>query len=152
PLSLEIRRTGPIEPRTKDSFSLFVAKTVMVGVDGAFRFDAVPPGRYEISQPLDPKALYRAEPLGDLRVMPTADMTGLRVNVSAQFGINGRVIDAVGGVGIAGVNLAIGSVSNGTMRSVGQVDTDREGRYDFHVPAGKIDVRVVSVPENYLSA
>lgn len=152
PLSLLIRRTGPIESRAQDSFTLYIAKTVTVGTDGAFRFDALPPGRYEISQPLDPRALYQAESLGDIRVMPSSGVTGLRVNVTTQFAIKGRVIDAVSGSGISGVSLAIGSVSDGAIRSVGQVDTDREGRYEFHAPAGKIDVRVVSVPEAYLSA
>ena len=130
PLSLEIRSTQRSESSTQHSFVLQIAKTVMVGTDGSFRFDAVPPGPYELSQPIDPKAVYRAEPLADLKVTPGADVTGLRVNAIAQFAIKGRVIDAVNGEGIAGVNLAIGYLSDGTIHSAGQVDTDRDGRYE----------------------
>src|SRR5262245_38662702 len=64
-------------------------------------------------------------------------IVGLQARIAAgqSIGLPGRVVDAVSGRGVAGVQLTIGSRT---------IVTDAEGRFQLDVPAGRWEIDVTA--------
>ncbi|QJW99975.1 carboxypeptidase-like regulatory domain-containing protein [Frigoriglobus tundricola] len=117
---------------------------------GKVVIEDVVPGRYELTVPSNarvPGVFQKGEPF---EVVP-----GKGTAVAAKFGpaarVTGRVTDKETGKGLAGADVSV-SVSDGPgqqPREYLQVETDRDGRFTAHGPAGWYAVEVGTAPAGY---
>ena len=137
-IPLSVRRTVADEERKEANPGWFYFKTIAVGDDGTFRFDDLPPGRYQIELGFDADSPYRAEPLKDIEVGPGAEVAGLEVPLRALLTVRGRVVDAEDGRGIAHVAIEAYLDERQSLMHQGRTETDAEGRYEVHVSPGTV--------------
>ena len=115
-----------------------------------FRFDDVPPGRYEVFPVLGKDSPSGAQGAQEVEVGPKAVA---RVGMPAPWPvtITGRILDAQTGKGIAGIGLRSTLLSpQNSLQSLGQAQTDADGRYTIEARPGKVQVQPNAVPKTYL--
>ena len=65
--------------------------------------------------------------------------------------ITGRILDAQTGKGIAGIGLRSTLLSDqNSLQSIGQAQTDADGRYTIEARPGKVQVQPNAIPKTYL--
>jgi protocatechuate 3,4-dioxygenase beta subunit len=117
---------------------------------GRFSFAGLPPGRYVI-RPVDaqnvPFVVATTPPLevksGELLDEVTLPLTPCRE-------VRGRVVDGKTGQGVESVALSLYISEDAAGRHFQGVLTDAEGRFSAWMPPGKVSVRIVRVPVEYL--
>ncbi len=115
-----------------------------------FRFDDVPPGRYEIVPNLGQDSALAVQQSREVEIGPKA-VARVEVPVQRLLTISGRVLDAQTGKGIAGVGLRSKMlIPPNSLQYIGQAQTDAEGRYTIGARSGKIQVQPDAVPKAYL--
>ncbi len=136
--------------RADGSMIVFYKQTIPAGPDGTYRFDDVPPGRYEIIPDFGQDSPSAERETREVEVGPKA-VASVEVPVDRLPTITGRVLDARTGKGIAGVGLnsLLFSPPN-SLQSIGQARTDAEGRYTIEARPGSIQVQPDEVPKSYL--
>ncbi len=113
--------------------------------DGSVKFEALPPGTYSIrsqfneNTPLTPATL---KPL----VVEKSKPARFTVTGSRAYRIQGRVISSTDGKPVSDASVSASSVQNGRRRPVAYGKTKSDGSYSFHVPKGKLRVRVSGAP------
>ncbi len=143
------RWASPDKP-APSSFSRLYFQTVSADPDGTFRFDELPPDRYTIEVLPGPGIPFAAQPVKDFEVGPNA-VASLEVPLERLLTINGRVVDAGTGKGIAGTQVNGLRVDDTRLiQYTGQAETDADGRYTIATRPGTIQLQPSSVPRAYL--
>ena len=143
------RWASPDKP-APSSFSRLYFQTVSADPDGTFRFDELPPDRYTIEVLPGPGTPFAAQPVKDFEVGPNA-VASLEVPLERLLTINGRVVDAGTGKGIAGTQVNGLRVDDTRLiQYTGQAETDADGRYTIATRPGTIQLQPSSVPRAYL--
>ena len=140
-------RTGSAGP-----FQMMVFRTVTADKDGAFRFDDLPPGTYEITPAFGPDAPFSADPVAKVEVGPNA-VARVEVPLERHVTITGRVVDARTGRGIAGVGVRSGAAHPAELScsSIGAgADRRRRPIHDRGTRRGRSRCSLSSVPKAYL--
>ena len=149
-LSVLLRSKTSRDDRTSVPFQVFYSQIVSADQDRAFRFDDVPPGRYEVL-PFHGRDFRSAtDGAQEVEVGPKAVA---RVGMSVQWPvtITGRIIDAQTGKGIAGISLRSTLLSHqNSVQSIGQTQTDGDGHYTIEARPGKVRVQPSALPKTYL--
>ena len=127
-----------------NSYALRVYKETRVEADGSFQFDNVPPGRYSIQADTPFDGPYDSQGVYGVTVAPGSAVAGLAVKVRRLPVIEGRVIDAENGQGLAGVNLGV-LLGQNPYNSAWhpRASTDAQGRYRVSIPHPPRLVQVV---------
>ncbi|MFI5456457.1 MAG: carboxypeptidase regulatory-like domain-containing protein [Isosphaerales bacterium] len=149
-LSVSLRRKTSREDRASAPFQVFYSQTVSADHDRAFRFDDVPPGRYEVFPVLGRDSRAETDGAQEVEVGPKAVA---RVGMSVQWPvtITGRILDAQTGKGIAGIGLRSTLLSyQNSLQSIGQAQTDAGGHYTIEARHGKVQVQPNAIPKTYL--
>src|SRR5262249_47989707 len=133
-------RLLPLYPGRK--FRLAYSRRVEAGPDGSFQFDALPPGRYEITPELAADSRFLGAPLRNVAVGRGARVAGLEIALEPTVTITGRVVEAETGKGLAGIRVWGRPVASRTPPpSIPPPETDAEGRYHVRVARGKVQIR-----------
>jgi len=126
-------------------YAMRVLKETRVLADGTFRFDDLPPGRYSIQAATRLGGPYKTEHLDNVKVDPGAEVAGLELKLTRFPVIEGRVVDAESGQGLAGVDLAVERGQNPYQYSwQPTARTDAQGRY--RVPVSPEIVKIIPGP------
>ena len=138
------------EDRGSAPFQMYYSQTVLADQDRAFRFDDVPPGRYEVIPVLDGSSRSATEEAQEVEVGPKA-VARVGMPVHRPVTITGRILDAQTGKGIAGIGLRSTLLSpQNSLNLIGQAQTDADGRYTIEARPGKIQVQPTTLPKTYL--
>ncbi len=129
---------------------MYYSQTVLADQDGAFRFDDVPPGRYEVIPVLDGSSRSATEEAQEVEVGPKA-VARVGMPVHRLVTITGRILDAQTGKGIPGIGLRSTLLTpQNSLFFIGQAKTDADGRYTIEAPPGNIQVQPSTLPKTYL--
>ena len=148
-LSVSLRRKISREDRDSTPFQVFYSQTVPADQDGAFRFDDVPPGRYQVFPVFGKDSRSGSQKSQEVEVGPRA-VARLGMPAPWPVTITGRILDAQTGKGIAGISLRSTLLSDqNSLQSLGQTQTDADGRYAIEARPGKVQVQPNALPKNY---
>jgi hypothetical protein len=149
-LSVSLRRKTPSADRDTAPFQISYSQTVPADPDGAFRFDDVPPGRYEVFPVLGKNSPSQSPDTQEVEVGPKA-VARLGMPAPWPVTITGRILDAQTGKGMAGIGLRSTLLTyQNALQSLGQTRTDADGRYTIEARPGKVQVQPDAVPKDYL--
>jgi hypothetical protein len=119
----------------------FVLRSAATGPDGAFRCDGLPPGQYDAETDVRPEAPFDEGRLGGIKVGPGADVAALELRLQRLPVITGRVVDAVDGRGLAGVEVVFRVGEKPWLSALLEsTKTDAEGHYRYHRRPGLIEI------------
>jgi hypothetical protein len=124
------------------SYSMYVSRDTEVGRDGSFKFDGLPPGRYMIQAVLRPDAPYDDLCMvHGIEIGPGEERAGFALRLQRQPVITGRVVDAVDGRGLAGVEVEF-RIGEKPWLNQGyeSTKTDAQGNYRYHRPPDLVQV------------
>ncbi|MGO9467334.1 MAG: carboxypeptidase regulatory-like domain-containing protein [Isosphaeraceae bacterium] len=149
-VSVTLRSKPPPEDRASGPFQVLYSQTVPAGTDGLFRFDDVPPARYEIVANFGQDSPFAVRGAHDVEVGPQA-VAKVEIPLERLLTVTGRVLDAQTGKGIAGIGLRSSMIdSHNYLQIIGQAQTDALGRYTIGARPGTIQVQPNAVPKSYL--
>ncbi|MGP0068023.1 MAG: carboxypeptidase regulatory-like domain-containing protein [Isosphaeraceae bacterium] len=149
-LSVSMRRKTAFADRGSVPFQVYYSDTVPADPDGAFRFNDVPPGRYDVFPALAKGSHQGPQEVKEVEVGPRAVA---RVGMSAPWPVTiaGRILDAQTGKGIADVGLrSTLLIPPNSLQQLGQARTDADGRYTIEARPGKVQIQPNAVPMAYL--
>ena len=151
-LSISLRRKFLGEDRDSAPFQVYYSQTIPTDQDGAFRFEDVPPGRYEVFPVLGKDSRSGTQGTQEVEVGPNAvARVGTRMPAPWPVTISGRILDAQTGKGITGIGLRSSVLSpQNSLQSIGQAQTDAEGRYTIEARPGNVQVQPNTIPKTYL--
>jgi hypothetical protein len=115
------------------------------GSDGAYAFEGLDPGRYDVLIRTDGQEFSRVVDVGEKRV---------RLDIEAPCLLHGMVVDAVTGAPVTGLKQVVARRVEPPTRGHARAVTDDDGRFRLHVERGLYevdcedsdDVHAVSVP------
>jgi hypothetical protein len=149
-LSVSLRRKFSREDRDSAPFQVFYSQTIAADPDGSFRFDDVPPGRYEVFPVFGQESRSGAQGVQDVDVGPKA-VARVGMPVHRSVTIAGRILDAQTGKGIAGIGLRSTLLSpQNSLQFIGEAQTDADGRYTIEARPGNVQVQPSTLPKTYL--
>ena len=121
-----------------------------VGLDGRFRFDALPADAYRLALPHDADrsewTLGVREPV---LVGSGETVRGIELRLERGAIVRGRVTETPAGKPVAGVWVSAVQGSNEPSVPVGGAATDEDGRYEVRLPGGRTTVYLSSLPPGF---
>ncbi|HBO46250.1 MAG TPA: hypothetical protein DD670_20460, partial [Planctomycetaceae bacterium] len=120
------------------------------GADGAFRFEAVPPGKYQVAPQLPEELPYYVDQETPIEVKP-GEEAAATITLKKAIEIKGKVADQTTGKGLKGVRLYFQTPYTPGGTHWGRTTTTNEaGEFTVHAKPGKLTSYLAEAPEGYL--
>jgi RNA polymerase sigma factor (sigma-70 family) len=136
-----VRYDGPLRVAKPGPVRLEYHDGVEVDKDGSFRFDGLPPGRYEVGSWAQDKALFVAKGVLAVEVSPNGTATA-EVPVERLIALTGRVVDAETGKGIPDIPVVSYRLNNMYLEDMRSANTAADGRLSVPAQAGTVSLQV----------